>query len=147
MTAERITAPHVQKALDEHLQKHELKIDPKLHNLQVTIFGERGQGGLSDDIEKVKDHLSVLDGHEGRIIRLETGTVERVERIGTLRRDVDKLCSEVEDNEKWRNDVNVILKSSTDAISFGKWILGILGVSIVGLIWSLITGQASIIFK
>lgn len=88
-----------------------------------------------------------INEHEVRIVKLETGAVERAERIGTLRRDVDKICNDIDDNEKWRNDVNVILKSSTDAIVFGKWLLGIFGVSVIGLIWSLITGQASLIFK
>jgi hypothetical protein len=27
------------------------------------------------------------------------------------------------------------------------WIAGVLGVSVIGLIWTLITGQASILFK
>ena len=88
-----------------------------------------------------------INDHEKRIGTLEQGAVERVERINTLRRDIDKACDEIEDNEKWRNDVNVILKSSMDAINFGKWLLGALGISIIGLIWSLITGQAALIFR
>ena len=36
MATERITAPIVKKVLYEHLQKHELKTDSKLHDVQIV---------------------------------------------------------------------------------------------------------------
>lgn len=51
----RITAPIVNKKLDEHLQKHELKIDPKLHDVYYAVFGEHGKReGLISDVERLK---------------------------------------------------------------------------------------------
>jgi hypothetical protein len=67
MTAERITAPHVQKALDEHLQKHELKIDPKLHDVYHAVLGEQGKGGLCDEVDKIKSDLSAADARFERV--------------------------------------------------------------------------------
>ena len=55
MATDRITAPIVKKVLDEHLQKHELKLDPKLHNVHEAVFGKGGIGGLCDEVERLKN--------------------------------------------------------------------------------------------
>ena len=54
MTSERITAPLVKKALDDHLQRHELRIDPKLHDVHEAVFGKGNIGGLCDEIGRLK---------------------------------------------------------------------------------------------
>ena len=57
----RITAPLVNKKLDEHLQKHELKLDPKLHDVYHAVLGEQGKGGLCDEIDKIKSDIIIMD--------------------------------------------------------------------------------------
>jgi len=54
MTSDRITAPFVNKKLDEHLQKHELKIDPKLCEVYKSVFGEHSKDGLIAEVERMK---------------------------------------------------------------------------------------------
>ena len=61
MALERITAPHVQRVLNEHLQKHELKIDPKLHNLHVVIFGDKGDDGLNSEFRELRHCYKDID--------------------------------------------------------------------------------------
>lgn len=84
-------------------------------------------------------HTNVLD-HEKRIGSLEQSTVRHEERIGELRKDVDEVCKLSDDLQK------VVIKSAT-AISVGTWIVAGFGISVIALIWSLITGQASLNFK
>lgn len=65
-TVERITAPLIKKVLDEHLQKHELKLDPKLHDVYHAVFGDQGKGGLCDEVERLK----IMDE---RLEKIESG--------------------------------------------------------------------------
>ena len=58
---ERITAPLVQRALDDHLQRHELKLDPKLHNVHEAVFGVNNQGGLCDKAEALAIKFTAID--------------------------------------------------------------------------------------
>lgn len=91
------------------------------------------------------------DNHEGRISTLENKTVEHATHISFLRRDVDKTCKDFEnhkkDYEEWREDVNKVITKTAGAMDFGKWLLLGFGGSVIVLIWSLITGQATLIFK
>ena len=80
------------------------------------------------------------DDHEKRIGALERNDTKQDERIGELRKDVDKNICVTEELQK-------VVIVSGQAINFGKWLLGIFGVSVVGLIWALITGQATLLFK
>lgn len=70
MATERITAPLVKKALDEHLQRHELKLDPKLHNVHEAVFGPGNQGGICDQVEKLRGNISMIDK---RLTNIENG--------------------------------------------------------------------------
>lgn len=70
MTSERITAPLVNKKLDEHLQKHELKIDPKLHDVYHAVFGEQGKGGVIADVERLEMAMASIDE---RLETIESG--------------------------------------------------------------------------
>ena len=62
----RITAPKVYIELHEHLQRHTDKMDPKLHNVYEAVFGEKGKGGLYDEVER----LRIMDS---RLEKIETG--------------------------------------------------------------------------
>jgi len=65
-SVERITAPIVKRILDEHLQKHDLKFDTKLHDVYHAVFGDQGKGGICDEIERLK----VMDK---RLEKIEAG--------------------------------------------------------------------------
>ena len=52
--ADRITAPVVKELLDNHLQFHELKLNPKVHNHQEILFGEKGDDGMCADVKEIK---------------------------------------------------------------------------------------------
>ena len=68
MATERITAPKVNADLQRHLQTYNEKVAPKLHDVHIAVFGERGKGGLCadmadidrrvEDLEKIKAELS-----------------------------------------------------------------------------------------
>ncbi len=81
-----------------------------------------------------------LDDHEKRISCLEKNDIKQDERINELRKDLDE-------NIDMTKELQKVVIISSQAINFGKWLLGIFGVSVVALIWSLITGQATILFK
>lgn len=50
----RITAPKVMAELQSHLQRHEDKLDGKIHDTWHAVFGDRGKGGLCSDVEEMK---------------------------------------------------------------------------------------------
>ena len=52
--ADRITTPQVKDMLDNHLQFHELKLNPKVHNHQEILFGEKGDDGMCADVKEIK---------------------------------------------------------------------------------------------
>ena len=70
MATERITAPKVQQALQEHLQRHELKLDGKLHDVYHAVFGEQGKGGICEEFERVKGNMERIDE---RLEKIEGG--------------------------------------------------------------------------
>ena len=78
--------------------------------------------------------------HDKRIGTLEQGEVRQDERIGELRKDVNDVCA----TTKKLSDVVI---TSGVAIKIGTWIMAGFGISVIALIWSLVTGQASLIFK
>lgn len=69
-SVEKITAPKVQQALQEHLQRHELKLDGKLHDVYHAVFGEQGKGGICDEFEKVKGNMEHIND---RLAKIEGG--------------------------------------------------------------------------
>ena len=81
-----------------------------------------------------------IDEHGNRIVKLETEIGRHDERIKDLRTDVNAVCVKAEKLE------NVVIKSGV-AISVGTWIVAGFGLSVIALIWSLITGQAVITFR
>jgi len=58
---ERITAPKVNKKLDEHLQEHTLKLNQKLHDVWYAVFGDKGKGGLCDDVQNLQSSFQSID--------------------------------------------------------------------------------------
>lgn len=83
---------------------------------------------------------SGIDDHEKRIVTLERKTDVHDERLKDLRTDVDKICSVTDELQK-------VVIASGQAINLGKWIVGLFGASVIALIWSLITGEATLLFK
>ena len=69
-TVEKIRAPKVQQALQEHLQRHELKLDGKLHDVYHAVFGEQGKGGICEEFERVKGNMERIDE---RLEKIEGG--------------------------------------------------------------------------
>ena len=54
MASERITTPIVKGMVEDHLQFHENRLDPKLHNHQIILFGEKGDNGMCADVRDIK---------------------------------------------------------------------------------------------
>ena len=83
-------------------------------------------------------HGSITD-HDKRIGALEKNDGVQDEQIRNLRMDVDKTTCIAEDLQK-------AVITSQQAIKLGTWIVAAFGISVIALIWSLITGQAAIVF-
>jgi len=92
----------------------------------------------------LKQHI---DDHEKRIVTIERTTDVHEERIRDLRGDVDKNYDAISRVNDWRMDVDKIIVKSAQAINIGTWIMAGFGLSVIALIWALITGQATLIFK
>lgn len=103
MVSERITAPLVNKKIDAHLQRHELKIDPKLHNIQVCMFGESGGGGLNEAIHLVKDRVAVIEKIERILVGPDgnNGLNSEVQNLKHRYDDIDKRLEKMEKNINW----------------------------------------------
>ena len=82
MNAERITAPLVKKIIDDHIQKHELKLDVKIHDTFHAVFGEMGKGGLcacakeqEDAMKAIKERMDKYESNISRIVWMIGGTL------------------------------------------------------------------------
>ncbi len=97
MTTTRITAPHVQKALDEHLQKHELKIDPKLHDVYHAVLGEQGKGGLCDEVDELKGVKTTVNRHDTLLVgeKGDNGLVSTAKDHETRLKSLEKVGDKV----------------------------------------------------
>ena len=81
-----------------------------------------------------------IDENTKSIRALERRTDVHDEKLSHLREDVDENMDTTKELQK-------VVIASYQAINFGKWILGAFGLSMIALIWSLITGQATLLFK
>lgn len=61
MDTTRITATKVNQKLDEHLQEHTLKLNQKLHDVWYAVFGDKGKGGLCDDVQSLQEKFNTID--------------------------------------------------------------------------------------
>ena len=90
--------------------------------------------------------LQKLIGLEASIQRVENKVDSIDNRVQTIERNdarAESVVLKVEDHE----DRLRCLEKLAPAMRLVVWIAGVLGVSVVTLIWALITGQASILFK
>ena len=79
---ERTTAPKVFSELCKHLDYHKNKLDPKLHNQNVILFGEKNDNGLVRSVREIEGDMKDLqrridkyDENISRIIWLVGGTL------------------------------------------------------------------------
>jgi len=78
--------------------------------------------------------------------RMENKIDQLDEKIQCLERDSvknDEVSTKVKDHEARLRE----LEKLAPAMKLVIWIAGILGVSVIGLLWAVITGQAAILFK
>ena len=61
MAPERITAPLVLDKLDDHLQFHELKLNQKVHDHHVILFGEKGDDGICSDVKEIMKGFRTME--------------------------------------------------------------------------------------
>ena len=87
-----------------------------------------------------------IDGHEVRIRHLEKHDISQDEKISQLAAGLLNVNNDAKDLEKRHQALEHVVIESGATMKLVRWILAALGVSVVGLIWSLITGQASVIF-
>jgi len=80
-----------------------------------------------------------LDKHGNQILDLERSDIIQTERLIELRRDIDEHAKNIKLIEKFTIEAG-------QAVNVGKWMLLAFGLSIIALIWSLITGQAILVF-
>ena len=97
MATERITAPLVKKIVDEHLQEHILKINPKLHDVYHAVLGEQGKGGLYGEVDELKGVKTTVNRHDTLLVGekgdngLVSTTKDHESRIKSLEKIGDKV--------------------------------------------------------
>jgi len=76
--ADRVTL----ESLNNHLRKHSDKIDPKIHNHHVVLFGENNDNGLcastrelKDKMKNVENRLDKYDVNINKIVWMVGGTL------------------------------------------------------------------------
>lgn len=87
-----------------------------------------------------------IDGHEIRIQTLEKKDVLQDEQLKQLASGLLNVDKKVESLEERHEALERVVIESGATLKLVRWLLGVLGASIIALIWSLITGQASVIF-
>jgi hypothetical protein len=60
MTTERMTISRVYSKLCAHLEYHKNKIDSKMHNHHIILFGEKGDEGLVADMRDIKKGYATM---------------------------------------------------------------------------------------
>ena len=87
----------------------------------------------------VADQVEFVISHEVRLNKLDT----RVETVETDTRELEydqkELTKQIRVNEKQ-------IAALTFQARIVSWVAGVLGVSVIALIWSLITGHAALVF-
>lgn len=87
-----------------------------------------------------------IDGHEIRIQTLEKKDVSQDEQLKQLTSGLLAVDKKAEDLEERHEALERVVIESGATLKIVRWILIAFGGSIIALIWSLITGQASVIF-
>lgn len=75
---DRVTAPKVMAELCKHLDYHGNKIDPKIHNHQVILFGERGDNGLVASAREARKRLDELEKTNRKLDNLTWAVITAV---------------------------------------------------------------------
>lgn len=94
-----------------------------------------------------RDLKQEIDDNRRRIEMVEKNDARQDERIQNIKGDIQAIYDDHKLYEAWRDDVNKILTQSQSAIRIVTWVGAAFGISIIALIWMLITGQASLFFK
>ncbi|MGB5157250.1 MAG: hypothetical protein WBN77_07410 [Desulfobacterales bacterium] len=87
-----------------------------------------------------------IDGHEVRIQTLEKKDVAQDEQLKQLTSGLLNLNTCTKDLETRHEALERVVIESGATLKIVRWVLVAFGGSIIALIWSLITGQASVIF-
>ena len=95
---------------------------------------------LLETIERFEEKLDRLDQKiQAKLDNLDV-KIHSLERENVKN---DTVARDVQDHETRIRQ----LEKLAPAMKLVIWIAGVLGVSVIGLIWTLITGQASLLFK
>ena len=87
-----------------------------------------------------------LDGHEIRIQTLEKKDVSQDEQLKQLTSGLLAVDKKAEDLEERHEALEKVVIESEATLKLVRWMLVVFGGSVIALIWSLITGQASVVF-
>jgi len=94
-----------------------------------------------------RDLKREIDRNCERINIIEKNDALQDDRIQNIKDDIEDLCENRKEYERWRDDVNRVIQSNQSSIKIVVWVAAAFGVSIIGLIWALITGQAHLVFQ
>ena len=83
--------------LKDHLQEHILKHNPKLHNVHEAVFGEKGRGGLCDDVEELKGLKGTVARHDTLLVgeKGDNGLVSTAKDHETRLKSLEKVGDKV----------------------------------------------------
>ena len=62
MATQRITAPKVKGIVDDHLTRHKDVYDKLLNKHDVTLYGEKGDDGITYDVKEIVNGFKTIKG-------------------------------------------------------------------------------------
>ena len=109
---------------------------------------------LRCDIQEIKAALEkrgeqdqkFRDEYQREYAKVDGKTEKAHTRIDELNQRMAAMSTQTESNQKALEDLQKAIQPLVTANKILVWIGGVLGVSTVALIWSLITGQAQLVF-
>jgi chaperonin cofactor prefoldin len=87
-----------------------------------------------------------IDGHEIRIQTLEKKDISHDEQLKQLASGLITVNKKADELEERHEALEKVVIESEATLKLVRWMLVVFGGSVIALIWSLITGQASVVF-
>lgn len=105
---------------------------------------EAGQGQTQRDIADLRDFLETAIRHLEEAGEKRQSAISSINQVCAVRQvGTENLVRRIDEHDKRLTEVEKLMP----ALRALAWVGAAVGLSVIGLIWALITGTASVIFK